>query len=471
MRYPLVVAFLSIILIASSFGLNGASAVTGTVLTLDNLSGFPVTQGETIIFSGRLLRASDVTGIPNATVNIVHNIAYKNNEILVSGTTDEAGFYSIPWVVDVAQVQPVSGGSTGSEPTQSRENRFQVKVFAQFDGDNAYGKSVSVAQSFEVRLNKLQISIERKTTYFAFESFTIGIRISDVNNNPVDPDKLTTLFDNNPITLVRDDVGKYSFAVASLQPGQHSLKITADKVGHFSDEQLVTVEALKRKTALVINTDKADYEQGETVTITVKLQDTTTGNFVSGKTITASLTSPTLKVTSLVFTDGTATYRLTKLDATGTWSISANFAGDTAHFASSSSATFTVEKESGIVTPPPPVVEEKVSLGRINLVDQTGSRLREVSVGQQVMIQTTMTSNLAGTQEVAYITQVKDADGVTVSLSWVVSTVSLGQTLELAISWVPENSGEYTAEVFVWKSVTEPEPLSTAVKRSTIVVK
>ncbi|MEM3084960.1 MAG: Ig-like domain-containing protein, partial [Nitrososphaerales archaeon] len=419
----------------------------------------------------RLISAITLDGVPDATVNIVHEITYNNKRVLVSGKTDSEGFYSIPWVVDIEQVVPQTGGSFGTETTQGREKRFQVKVFAQFDGNEQYSRSVSNAQSFEVRLNQIKIFVERKPTYLAYESFTIRVRVTDVDNVLIDPDKITALFDNNPITLVREDTGIYSFVIASLAPGSHSLKVTAEKKGHVTDEQLVTIEGMKRRTALVINTDKMSYQQGETVTITVKVHDTSTTQIVSGKPIAASLTSPALKVTSLTLVGGVATYRLTTLDPVGTWSISASFAGDIAYFGSSASASFTVERAGVISPPPPPTVREKVSVGRINLVDQSGSRLRDVSVGQQVMIQTSMTSNLATSQEIAYISQVKDADGVTVALSWVVSTVSPGQSLELAISWLPNRSGDYTAEVFVWKSITDPEPLTSEVKRATIVVR
>ena len=169
---PLAVAF-SIMLLASGIGLSKASAAANTQISLDSLSGFPVTQGETIVFSGQLIKSSTLQGISGATVNIVHQISFDKQNILLSGQTDTDGFYSIPWVVDVEKVAAQTGGSFGTETTQGRENRFQVKVFAQFNGNSEFAQSTSNAQSFEVRLNALKITIEKKTQYFVFESATI----------------------------------------------------------------------------------------------------------------------------------------------------------------------------------------------------------------------------------------------------------------------------------------------------------
>jgi len=66
---------------------------------------------------------------------------------------------------------------------------------------------------------------------------------------------------------------------------------------------------------------------------------------------------------------------------------------------------------------------------------------------------------------------VKDADGITVSLSWITGTISPGRSLELAVSWLPDEPGRYNAEVFVWSDIISPEPLSNKVKRATILVK
>lgn len=467
MRHIPVTVVFGIALLTSGLGFNFANAATTTTLSLDNLSDFPRLQGETIIFSGRLIDATRVTGVANATVNIIHQISYANKKLLVSGTTDSNGFYSIPWVIDVEKVAPVEGGSFGQHGTQGREGRIQVTVFARFDGNDKLSQSVSTSQSFEVKLNEIHIFIDKKPTYLVLESPTIKVRVTDVTGNLIDPDSIMAWFDNKEVTLTQISQGVYSYTFPPLSPLPHQFKVSASKAGHISDEVLVTIEGMKRKTSLIVNTDKSTYQQGETVTITAQVRDST-GEFVANVPVKASLISPKLQVKTLTFVDGKATYQLTEFDPVGTWSISANFAGDRSYFSSSGSATFTVEKAGAIK---PPAVEEKVSIGTIATVDQQGERLRRISVGQQVMIQAAVTSNFDTDQEIAYISQIKNAEGVTIALSWITGTISPGQTLELAVSWLPDEPGEYTAEIFVWKDVRTPEPLSFEVKRSTIIVR
>lgn len=469
---PLAVAF-SIILLASGIGLSKASAAANTQISLDSLgylAGFPVTQGETLVFSGQLIKSSTLQGIPGATVNIVHQVSFDKQNILLSSETDTDGFYSIPWVVDVEKVAAQTGGSFGTETTQGRENRFQVKVFAQFNGDSQFARSTSNAQSFEVRLNALKITIEKKTQYFVFESAKIKIIITDIDNNLIDPDKITARFDNLAVTLLKEETGVYAFSVSSLTPGTHQLQVTVEKKGYTTDDDLITIDAVKRRTGVVINTDKTSYQQGETVNITASLIDTSVSRAVTDRVVTGSLAAPNLVVKPLIFVDGKASHTLAKTDVTGTWSISAGFAGDNAYFTSAGQASFTVTKFTGVTPPPTPEVKEKVSLSRLSFVDQTGSRLRDITVGQQVMIQAKVTSNFKTTEEIAYISQVKDSDGITVALSWITGTLTPGQSFELAVSWIPETPGDYTAEVFVWKSIKNPEPLALEPKMSKIIV-
>jgi len=458
-------------LLLGSTSLNNVNAAALTSISLDMPveKSFPVTQGETITFTGQLIRGSTLEGIPDATVNIVQQVSFGQSTLLASGETDADGFYAIPWMVDVELVAAKTGGAFGTENTQGRENRFQVVVVARFDGDDQYTHSVSTAQSFEVRLNALTITVEKKSTYLAFEGATVNIMVNDIDGLLIDPDTITSRFDGNAVTLLQQDIGMYAFSVASLSPGSHQLQIKVEKRGYTSDEELITLDALKRKTSVAIATDKSSYKLGETVSITASLLDKSSNQVVTDRVVGAALTSPNLAVRPLTFIDGRASYTLAKTDVAGTWTVSASFAGDRSYFSSATQITFTVTKEV-VVTPPKPTVEEKVSLSRLTFVDQTGDRLKDITVGQQVMIQAKVTSKFKTTEGIAYISQVKDSEGITVALSWITGTLAPGQALELAVSWIPETAGEYTAEVFVWKSIKDPEPLSLEPKTSTITV-
>jgi len=73
-------------------------------------------------------------------------------------------------------------------------------------------------------------------------------------------------------------------------------------------------------------------------------------------------------------------------------------------------------------------------------------------------------------QSFAYLVQVQDGNGVTVSLAWITGQLAAGQSFSPALSWIPSSSGSYEATVFVWESVDNPTALSDTVSVSIRVV-
>jgi len=63
-------------------------------------------------------------------------------------------------------------------------------------------------------------------------------------------------------------------------------------------------------------------------------------------------------------------------------------------------------------------------------------------------------------QPFAYLIQIQDENGVTVSLAWITGSLSPGQSFSPALSWIPFNAGVYDATAFVWESVDKPTALS-----------
>jgi hypothetical protein len=95
------------------------------------------------------------------------------------------------------------------------------------------------------------------------------------------------------------------------------------------------------------------------------------------------------------------------------------------------------------------------------LVDSAGNEVATPRKGQLVIIQSTVTNEDIQDQTFTYIIQVKDARGTVVQLSWI-SDIKLGAggSFKPGVSWTPQKSGDYTVEVFVWKSLDVPTPLS-----------
>jgi len=122
------------------------------------------------------------------------------------------------------------------------------------------------------------------------------------------------------------------------------------------------------------------------------------------------------------------------------------------------SDSLTVASTLTIGTAFPPL--ERAPAANARVVDAFGSSVAEVSAGQQVQIAADVSNGQSGDQAFAYLVQVQDGDGVTVSLAWITGSLTAGQSMSPALSWTPSDSGSYTATVFVWESVDNPTALS-----------
>ena len=85
---------------------------------------------------------------------------------------------------------------------------------------------------------------------------------------------------------------------------------------------------------------------------------------------------------------------------------------------------------------------------------------REVLVDHQVQITADLTNNQKREQPFAYLMQIQNEDGVTISLSWITGSLAPGQSMNPSQSWTPSETGTYNAQIFVWESVDNPDALS-----------
>jgi hypothetical protein len=85
----------------------------------------------------------------------------------------------------------------------------------------------------------------------------------------------------------------------------------------------------------------------------------------------------------------------------------------------------------------------------------------ETKVNKQVQITSDVTNNQDKTQPFAYLVQIQNQDGVVVSLSWLTGSLVSGQSLNPSQSWTPVLPGTYTAQIFVWAGINNPDALST----------
>ncbi len=79
-----------------------------------------------------------------------------------------------------------------------------------------------------------------------------------------------------------------------------------------------------------------------------------------------------------------------------------------------------------------------------------------VKAGQQIQIIGYLTNYHYTNQTFAYIVQIQDANGVTMSLSWLVGNLGSYQSFKPAQSWIPLTSGTYTVQIFLWSGLDNP---------------
>ncbi|MFQ5941013.1 MAG: hypothetical protein ACE5KA_04870 [Nitrososphaerales archaeon] len=106
----------------------------------------------------------------------------------------------------------------------------------------------------------------------------------------------------------------------------------------------------------------------------------------------------------------------------------------------------------------PPLQRAVASEPRI--VDSTGQIASELSLNQQVLIESEITNNQKKKQSFAYIVQIKNEEGATLSLSWLTGELPGKESLKVAQSWVPNVKGIFSVEVFVWEGLESPLALS-----------
>ncbi|MEM2881578.1 MAG: hypothetical protein QXP73_06715 [Candidatus Methanomethylicaceae archaeon] len=219
-----------------------------------------------------------------------------------------------------------------------------------------------------------------------------------------------------------------------------------------------------------VSFDKAYYNIGDIATITVKDPDLNKNpSQIETSTVTVTSDSDpvgqTITVTETGVNTGVFTGKIQISSAFATGKVYAKV-GDTikaeykdnlpADFASTGKAkTFS---GTAIVGVP---VERPVPASAQKFVDpNTGVEKTTGAVGQAIGLQATVKNVDVVSKTFTAIFKVKDSAGVTIFISWVTGTLTPGQELTPGVSWTPSAAGEYTVEVLVVKTLSEPTPYS-----------
>ena len=104
---------------------------------------------------------------------------------------------------------------------------------------------------------------------------------------------------------------------------------------------------------------------------------------------------------------------------------------------------------------------EQVPAGTPEIVDTEGNAFASPSVGDIVIVQASITNDDDVAHTVTFLVQIKNSGGEVINLGWVRDIeLSTDESQTPGLSWLPDSAGTYTAEVYVWTSISEAEALS-----------
>jgi hypothetical protein len=112
---------------------------------------------------------------------------------------------------------------------------------------------------------------------------------------------------------------------------------------------------------------------------------------------------------------------------------------------------------------------EKVLMESPMLLDVQGNAI--TSAGRRVRENMAITATLVNDEQVSqsfmFIVQVINEDGAVSSILLTLGSLQPGESLKPSVSWLPKEQGPYTAEIFVWSSLSSPSPL---VEKQTVAI-
>jgi plastocyanin len=94
----------------------------------------------------------------------------------------------------------------------------------------------------------------------------------------------------------------------------------------------------------------------------------------------------------------------------------------------------------------------------------------ELSVNEKIEITMDFTNDSDAQQSFALIVQIKDSNNTTISLSHVTGMLGAGQTLDQVLSYMPNETGTYTVEKFLWNNFADPTALTDSKETFTLTV-
>lgn len=95
---------------------------------------------------------------------------------------------------------------------------------------------------------------------------------------------------------------------------------------------------------------------------------------------------------------------------------------------------------------------ERASIDNPKLANAFGVPIgNKINVDQQIQIAADITNNQEKSQTFYYLVQIKNSEGFTMKVDWFSGKLNPHQKWNTSVFWVPQDAGEFTAEIFVWE--------------------
>jgi hypothetical protein len=321
-----------------------------------------------------------------------------------------------------------------------------------------------------------------KDEYGPFTNITVRVVDPDLNTDITTKNSVTISYKKSgvagsfPLTLTETDVntgifeGTLPTAVADI--GKSIQFFYLDEKDASGNSVYVSKTVTVAAKTGTIEFDKAYYNVGDLATIKITDNDlntdSTTKQQISvtvtstsdpiGTTATAIETDVNTGVFSVTIQISSSLGQAGKIYAKVGDTLYAEYSDTYPSTYSSTNTTAQTVKTSATVGVP---VARPVPASSQKFVDpNTGAEKTSGTVGQAIGLQATVKNVDVVSKTFTAIFKVKDASGVTISISWVTGTLAPGQELTPGVSWTPSAAGTYTVEVLVVKTLAEPTPYS-----------
>ncbi|MGH9921844.1 MAG: plastocyanin/azurin family copper-binding protein [Nitrososphaerales archaeon] len=348
---------------------------------------------------------------------------------------------------------------------------------------------VTIAQKLNVFIKS------EKQSYSEGEIVRFTVDVLGAGNRPADPDTIDAQFGAvngeqlQQVNVNRLDAGKYVFSTAELKPASYTLSVKVSKDGFEPGYSMLTVHVLEKEkpadevpepAALTISmeTEQLRYNAGDSITISG-----TVSKAILNKSLVLQVFDSNDKLYTRgqvqLETDGTFewTFKVADTVSAGTWTVKTKYVDQIATVSFEIikphlpvSTTEPAKPEPKLSVLPMKFKNEKITIARSAITDQTNAQLSNVSAGQLVVIQSVLRNNQETQETFAYVVQIKDNHGIVVKLESIEGVIPSGKSFTVGVSWIPEVTGTYSAETFVWRSLNEPVPLSLNLLKTSLSV-